>query len=162
MVKESTSAEPATVTKGAWPFETVSEVLAALPAVAAIAVPAEAAAALTLNAVEPPLNSNWPLVVLIDAVTPYEPICVLSESTRACPPRPETPPPTVAVTVELANWNVNACVPAVRNVPDRRSVAAPLITLVPPPLTELEEMPKLEESTRLALPLKSTVTAAFP
>ena len=49
---------------------TVSEVLAALPAVAAMAVPAEGAAAETLNAVAPPLNCNWPLVLLMDAETP--------------------------------------------------------------------------------------------
>ena len=50
---------------------------------------------------------------------------------------PDVPPPTVAVTEVPAKLNVNACVPAVRYVPVRRSTAPPLITLVPPPLTEL-------------------------
>src|SRR5260370_29324451 len=137
------------------------DVLAALPLVAAIAVPAEGAAALTLNAVEPPLNCSWPLVVLMEAETPYAPIWLLSESTRACPPRPATPPPTVAVTEVLAKLKLKACVPAMRNVPDRRSTAPPLMTLVPPPLTELHDMPKLAESTLLELPLKSIVTPAL-
>src|SRR5665213_702549 len=98
MVQDSTSAEPATVTNGDWPLAVVRDVLVAVAAEVAIALPALCRPAVTLNAVEPPVNASLPFVVSIEAEMPYALIWLLSWSTSDWPDAPDAPPPTVAVT----------------------------------------------------------------